>query len=358
ILFIIFGSFKKTGPAWFEDAEGGGDKLAISFRPTGLLVGILFLVASIGVALATGQVPAGERGVVLKFGAVTDKTLGEGIYLVAPFVNSVERMSVQTVKQEEPASAASKDLQTVQTTVALNFHLNPERVNDVYQTLRRDYVSRIIQPAIQESVKAVTATFDAEELITKRPQVKSEIEEVLSSRLAINGISLDTLSLTNFEFSGAFAASIEAKQVAAQDAIRAENLLIQIRVEAEQNEAQAAGDKLAAIERAEGTKQSNILNSEGLKESAILEAEGQAQARVIRANAEAEARVIQAIAEAKAILEVADATADGNALLDATLSKQVIDFSLVENLAPSIRTVVIPSGQDLILSDALLGSNP
>ena len=318
-LVLIFGSFKKTAPTWFVDSgtgEEGADKLAVGFRPVGLIVGILAIIFSIG------QIPAGERGVVLQFGGVTDKTLGEGIYFITPFVNTVERMSVQTDIYEAPASAASKDLQTVQTTVALNHHLNPERVNDVYQTLRRDYVVRIIAPAIQESVKSVTALFDAEELITKRPQVKADIEAALTFRLAERGIVLDTLSLTNFEFSASFAASIEAKQVAAQDAIRAENLLIQIRVEAQQNEAQAAGDRLAAIERAEGDRQSAILRAQG---------------------------------EAEAILAVAEARADGNKLLEASLTKQVIDFTLVDRLSDQIRVIVIPSGQDLILSDALLG---
>ncbi len=194
---------------------GKPNDLPITLRLAGMIVGVVLVLATIGVACSAGQIGAGERGVVLKFGGVTSRTLNEGIYVVVPFVNSVERMSVQTDIFEAPASAASKDLQTVETTVALNYHLNPERVNDVYQTLRRDYVARIITPAVQESVKAVTATFDAEELITKRPQVKADIETALSGRLGESGVMLDTLSLTNFTFSETFANAIESKQVAA-----------------------------------------------------------------------------------------------------------------------------------------------
>jgi len=321
-VIIILGALLIGVLSMMKFSIDNGD-LHVGFRPMGILASVALIVIAIGIVMSVGQIDAGQRGVVLRFGATTNETLDEGIYFITPFVESVQVMTVQTDIYESPASAASKDLQTVETTVALNFHLNPERVNSVYQTLRRDYVFRIITPAIQESVKSVTARFDAEELITKRPQVKAEIEEALGIRLAESGIIVDTLSLTNFTFSDSFANSIEAKQVAAQEALRAENLLIQIRVEAEQNEAQAAGDKNAAIERAEGEKQSDILRSQG---------------------------------RAEAILAVAKATAEGNRLLNESLTKQVIDFTLVDSLSENIRVVVVPSGQDFILSDAILGA--
>lgn len=304
-----------------KKATVGRDEIPVTFRPVGLLFGALFLFIAIAFTVAIGQVDPGNRGVVVRLGAVTDRTLGEGFYFVTPFVDSVVMMSVQTELYETPAGAASKDLQDVNTSVAMNYHLNPSSVNKVYQTLRKDYVQRIVAPAIQESVKAVTARFDAEELITQRPTVKLQLQDELRERLAASGVLMDTVSLTNFEFSETFTASIEAKQVAAQDALRAENLLRQIEVEARQAKARAEGERDAAIARAEGEKQSAILRAEG---------------------------------EANAILKVAEAQAEGNELLNATITDAVTRYTLVKELSPDIRVVVLPSGQDFILGPEVI----
>src|SRR5215211_4934792 len=173
------------------------------------------------------------------------------------------QMEVRTQKIVESATSASKDLQDVSTQVALNYHVNPDRAQVIYKQLGYDYANRIIVPAIQESVKQVTARFNAEELITKRETVKNKIEEQVRARLAPYNIIGDVLSITEFAFSQQFTTAVEAKVEAQQRALQAQNELRRIQIEAQQNEAQAIGEQKANIARAEGIKQSNVLQAEG-----------------------------------------------------------------------------------------------
>jgi prohibitin 2 len=134
------------------------------------------------------------EGGLLNVGAVDiSKSPEEGINFVVPVRDEVVQMEVRTQKIIEYTISASKDLQEVKTQVALNYHLEPENVQVLYQTISLDYANRIIIHAIQESVKQVTARFDAEELITKREMVKNEIEEQIRARLISINITVDTL---------------------------------------------------------------------------------------------------------------------------------------------------------------------
>jgi regulator of protease activity HflC (stomatin/prohibitin superfamily) len=167
----------------------------------------------------------------------------------------------------ESAASASKDLQDVRTDVALNYHINPDNAQLVYQQLGFDYSSRVITPAIQESVKQVTARFNAEELITKREIVKTEIESQIKQRLSVYNLVVETISITEFKFSDQFTRAVEAKVEAEQRALQAQNELRRIEIEAQQAEAKAFGEQKANIAKAEGIKQSNILQAEGEAEA-------------------------------------------------------------------------------------------
>lgn len=200
-------------------------------------------------------VNAGHRGVVLTWGAVSGKVLGEGLHFVIPIVQSVKHIEVRTVKLEATASAYSKDLQTVNAQVALNYHVMPGSVNSLYQNIGIDYESRVIAPAIQEAIKGVTAKFTAQELIEKRAEVKDEIKRELTARLDKNFALVDEFSLVNLEFSPAYEQAIEAKQVAQQNALAAENKLVQIKVEAAQRIAQATAEAEAIKIQAQAVTQ-------------------------------------------------------------------------------------------------------
>ncbi len=216
-------------------------------------------------------VKAGERGVLLEWGAVSDVVLNEGIHFKIPLYQEVEMMDVRTQKLDSEAISASADLQDVHTTVVVNYHLDPLSVNTVYQTLRKDYESKIILPAIQEAVKASTARFNAEELITKRPVVKEDIKEVLTTKLITYNIIVEDISITNFQFSPAFAQAIENKQVAEQEALKAQRVIVQREAEAKQAIAQAEGEKQAKILRAEGNAQEILLVAEARAEELRLQ---------------------------------------------------------------------------------------
>jgi len=200
--------------------------------------GLLALMIIFGVF---GTIGAGERGVLLQFGAVKDKVFGEGLYFKIPFVQSVVKMDVKIQKDEIPASASSKDLQVVTSKIALNYHLDPKAVNKIWQEVGKNYNTRIIAPSIQEGVKAVTARFTAEELITKREEVKEQIKSNLTSRLLEHAILVDEFNIIDFEFSAAFNEAIEAKVKAEQLKLKADRDLERIKIEKEQMIAAAQG---------------------------------------------------------------------------------------------------------------------
>jgi len=218
-------------------------------------IGIIALIV-IGViaAAAVTIVDAGHRGVLLHWNAVdlTIAPLDEGLHFVVPFADSVVQMEVRTLKIIKSTSSASKDLQTVSTEVTVNYHPFVESIHHLYKEVGLDYENRIIQPAIEEVVKQVTANYNAEELITKRPLVKSDIEVEISKRLAAFNIATEVVSITDFQFSSLFAQAIESKVEAEQKAFKAENDLRRIQVEALQSEAIAQGVAKANIAQAEG----------------------------------------------------------------------------------------------------------
>ncbi|SIN65889.1 prohibitin family protein [Algoriphagus halophilus] len=188
------------------------------------------------------QVGAGERGIVLNFGAVQNTVLGEGIHFKIPIVQTVELMDVKIQKAITDAASASSDLQDVDLSVALNYHVIPDKANIVYQSIGVEFKARIIDPAIQEVMKAVTARYTAEELITKRPAVSTEMKDALTSRLLESNIAVDAFSIVSFSFSKTFTDAIEAKQTAEQNALKAKRDLDRIRVEAEQTIAAATAE--------------------------------------------------------------------------------------------------------------------
>ena len=223
-----------------------------------IIGGIILLVFLVNILSFFTIVQPGERGLPLQFGTI--KAIYEpGLHFQVPIVNNVVILDVRTQKNEVDVSAASKDLQEIETRVALNFHADPTRVDQLYQNIGTEYETRIIGPAIQESVKAVTAQFTAEELITKRAQVKEQIRSDILNRLQTYFIVIDDLSIVDFSFSPEFDMAIVARQTAVQQALKAENDLRRIEIEAQQK-----------IETAKAEAESIRIQAEALKENADL----------------------------------------------------------------------------------------
>ena len=245
--------------------------------------GAKFIVAGvIAVVLAASSftiVPAGHTGVVLTLVKVGQTSFSEGFHLKAPFIQNVEAMSNKIQVYETAASAVSKDLQTVSSTIAVNYRLLSDKTPDMYKNVGVDYQTVLIAPVLQECMKSATAKYTAEQLITERAGVGDEVKAALDAKLNAYGIYIEKFNIVNFDFSAEFNNAIEAKQVAEQ----------------------------------------NLLKTQTEQQQAIVVAEANAKQKVIAADAEAEA-----------ILKQAQAQADANKLLEQSLSDKVIAYEQIQ----------------------------
>lgn len=246
-----------------------------------LVIAVVIIVAILIVVLnAFVIVPAGSTGVVVTLGKVSDHVYQEGLHLKIPFVQNVEIMSNKIQVYESDSSAVSKDLQTVSSTIAVNYRIGLDSSASIYKNIGRDYEMIVLMPAVQESVKSVTARYTAEQMITERGQVGEEIKAMLETKVSEYGIFIEKFNIVNFDFSQEFNAAIEAKQVAEQ----------------------------------------NLLKTQTEQEQAI-----------VIAKAEAEKKVIAAEAEANAILAKAEAQATANEEITKSLSELLLQYQMIEN---------------------------
>ncbi|MEG4025010.1 prohibitin family protein [Microcoleus sp. S13C4] len=232
--------------------------------------GIVFIIAAL-ILRPFAIVGAGERGVMMRFGKIQDAILDEGIHPILPIVTSVKTLSVRVQKTDLQADAASKDLQKITTDLAVNWNVDPAHVNQVFQQIgdEEQIVTSILSPAISEVLKAATSKKTAEEIITKRTELKTEIDNTLKKRLEPYGVIVRDVSLINFGFSPEFSKAIEAKQIAEQEAKQAE-FTVQ----------KATQDAQAEINRAKGKAeaqrlQRQTLTAEILQQQAIEKWNGQ-----------------------------------------------------------------------------------
>lgn len=288
-----------------------------SSRSSLRLVGIALLVVVAVVVIFSSYaiVSPGHRGVVVMLGRVESTALGEGFHLILPPVaRQVVPIDVRTKKLEVITEAASADLQAVTITAVLNYHLDPSAVAQLYQGVGLDYENIIIAPALQEAIKAATAQFRIDQILTERVVLKELIRNSLREQLADNQIIVDQFSMANVEFSQEFNRAIEQKQVAEQTALQKQYELQSAQKEVEITLARADGDK----------------------KSAIIAAEGRAQARRLEAQAEAEALKL-----------IADQLRD---------NPELIKYEWATKLSPTVSTVLLPVDQDIILDAQSLTS--
>ncbi len=238
-----------------------------------ITVGVIAFLAVVTVFCSVTIVPAGNSGVIVTLGKVDDRALDSGLHFRIPFIQSVVMMNNKIQKCEVASNSVSKDLQTVSSAVAVNFHITSDSAADIYRTIGVQYQDTVLQPAIQEAVKSISAQYTAEELITKRTAVGDEIASALTEKVSDYGIIIDKFNIVNFEFSEEFNIAIEQKQVAEQ----------------------------------------NYLKAQTEKEQQIMEAEADAKKQIIAAEAEAEAQLKRAEAEAEANEKI-NASLNGNIL--------------------------------------------
>lgn len=241
-----------------------------------IIIAVLVLILA---SASLTIVPAGNTGVVLTMGKVSDRILTEGLNFKVPFVQNVKIINNKIQVIEIEANAVSKDLQTVSSSIAVNYRVGFESSARIYKNIGSDYETIILLPAVKESVKAVTAKYTAEQLITKRNQVGDEIKSALEGKVNEYGVVIEKFNIVNFDFSTEFNAAIEAKQVAEQN-------LIKTQTEQEQE--------------------------------------------IVIAEAEAKKKVIAAEAEAKAIKKKAEAQAEANNVITKSLTGNLIEYEKVQ----------------------------
>lgn len=248
-------------------------KRAKAYGSLGVL-GAIAVVVAVLLFQSFFTVDAGERVVVLRFGAVKG-TVAEGLHFKMPFVDQIVRIDVRVTKAETETQSSSKDLQVVRSEIALNYHPIPDRVGDIYKEIGLAWESRVVDPAVKETFKSITAGYTAEELITKRAEVSDAIREDLADKLTGYHLEIDALSITDFSFSQQFNAAIESKQIAEQQALKAKRDLDRIKLEAEQaiTRAQAEAESLR-IQKQEVTDQLLRLREIEVQRTAVQKWDG------------------------------------------------------------------------------------
>ncbi len=226
-----------------------------------VIIIVMIALVSVGILASAYQtVPTGYQGVVLQWGNPV-RTVSSGLNLITPIAEDIELVNVQVQKATAQESAASSDLQEVSTSVTVNYQLDANYAKDIYTNLRDQYESRVIQPAMQDALKAATAKFQASELITQREAAKNLFLNLLQEKLTQYHISVVSVSITDFQFSDSFKMAIEAKVTAEQNALAAKNKLEQIGYEAQQQVIQANANATALITIAQANANATIISA-------------------------------------------------------------------------------------------------
>ncbi|MBQ8298454.1 MAG: prohibitin family protein [Clostridia bacterium] len=211
-----------------------------------VILGVVAGLITLCFILSITTVPTGHVGIKTRFGAVQNEYITEGLNFKVPFIEDIKKMDCRTQRVDVQGEGASKDLQTVSTHIAVNYRINQEKAFNLYKTVGVGYELTLVEPAIQEAMKASLAQYTAEELITKRAEVANILEETLKNKLDEQGIVIESTAIVDLNFSQTYNDAIERKQVAEQEAKKAEQELEKAKIEAEKKvvEAQAEADAL------------------------------------------------------------------------------------------------------------------
>ena len=206
------------------------------------IIGIIIAVAVLIVlSFSFAIVPAGHTGVRVTLGQV-EGVVEEGFNIKTPFIQDVKIIDNRVQKTEVDTESFSKDLQTVETNVAVHYRITPDKSNHLYKTVGLHYNDIIIVPTVNESMKSITAQYTADELVSSRQKVSTEIVNLMGVKLEEYGFTVTAVNILDFKFSEEFIRAIEEKQVAQQNALKAEQDLARIKIEAEQKVAQAKAE--------------------------------------------------------------------------------------------------------------------
>ena len=222
-----------------------------------LIIGIIIMIL---LTNCFHIVESGEVGIRIRFGKVSNQSTTEGINIKLPVIEKIETMNIRVQKTEVTTNSSSKDLQDVDMSLVVNYHIDKKEAIKLYKTVGKNYEQIILEPAIEEGIKAVTSKYTAEELITHRREVSEECQKELSKKVSKYGLIINDFNITNFKFSEEFEKAIEEKQVAEQKVLTAKQELEKEKIEAEKK-----------IVSAEAEKKANELKENSLTENIIKE---------------------------------------------------------------------------------------
>lgn len=229
-------------------------------RKKDIIIGIIELIIVLSLFGSVRIVKSGEAGIKVRFGKVTDTQLSEGINFKMPLVEKIVKMNVKVQKIEIKTESSSKDLQTIKMKLAVNYKVNRKEAMNLYKEVGKKYEEVILQPAIQESIKASTSKYTAEQLITNRSEVSKTCMTELENKIKKYGLTIDNFDIIDFSFSDEFDKAIEEKQVAEQKVLTAKQELEKEKIEAEKK-----------IVKAEAEKKANELKQQTLTDNIIKE---------------------------------------------------------------------------------------
>lgn len=243
--------------------SGPGGKLAIAAAGI-VVVGIAVLIIN-----PFNVVESGYVGVMTNFGSAQPTPLNPGLHFAVPFYQSIKMVSVQPQTYTNRETAATHDQQEIQTAVAVTFHVPGVEAAEFYTNFRSfsNFEVRIISPSVSNDVKAITTSYDAEELITKRKLIDSGIKNLIVQSLAPYHITVDAVNIANFKFSSRYMQSIEDKQIAQQKALQAQYTLQEVKINIQQKVATAKADALAKVAEAKGEAQATVISAKAVAEA-------------------------------------------------------------------------------------------
>jgi len=228
-----------------------------------IIIGFIYFIITVVVILLIFSsftvIDAGHTGVVVRLGKVSDNVLNEGFHFKLPIITNIVKIDNRVLKTEVESNSASKDLQSISSKVSVNYRVNTNSSAKIYKNVGNNFETVIVNPAIHECMKSVTAKYNAEELITKRAIVSSEMEKEISQKINPYGLNIEVFNIIDFDFSEEFSKAIEAKQTAQQQALKAEQDLARIKVEASQT-----------VEKAKAESEAYQLKNQQLTDKVIM----------------------------------------------------------------------------------------
>ncbi len=242
----------------------------------GSILGVIILIILITIFSSITTVPTGYVGVKTRFGKVQDDVIQEGLNMKVPFIEKIVKIDCRTQKIETNSEGSTKDMQTVNIAVAINYNVNKDTANTLYREVGTDYTNIIINPAILEAIKSSMAGYTAEELITKRAEVSNEIQESIINKIANKGFTITEFNITNIDFSEQYDQAIETKAVKQQEVMTAQAELEKQKIQNEKEISEAEKDaKVMELQNAQITENTLKLKELEVQQKLIEKWNGQ-----------------------------------------------------------------------------------